>query len=271
MDLSKLSDLESLPWYASYALNAVVALLIVIVAFWASGAVKRAIQRVGFRYDHLDNTLFTFLGSFARYAILALAGVFILGRFGFQTTSLAALIGAAGLAIGLAFQGTLSNFAAGIMLLAFRPIRNGHYVEVGGHAGTVKEINIFTVELATLDNVQIIIPNSNVWGASIVNYSAYSTRMIDLTFGVSYSADLKVAEAVIRKIVEDDPRAHADPPIWLKVANLGDFSVDFRLRVWCDRLEYWEFKNDIIGQVKLALDEAGVEIPFPTRTVISAE
>lgn len=271
MDLTKLAELETLPWYASYALNTATALLVVIVALFASGMVKRAITRVGFRYDHLDNTLFTFLGSFARYGILALAGIFVLGRFGFQTTSLAALIGAAGLAVGLAFQGTLSNFAAGIMLLAFRPLRNGHYVEIAGHAGTVKEINIFTVELATLDNVQIIIPNSQVWGSSIVNYSAYSTRMIDLTFGVGYSADLKKAESVIRGIVEGDPRAHSDPPVWLKVANLGDFSVDFRLRVWCDRTEFWEFKNDIIGQVKLAFDEAGIEIPFPTRTVINVE
>ena len=268
MDLTALTKLETLPWYANYAINAVISLVIIVVAFWTAAVVKRSIQRIGQRYEHLDNTLFSFLGSFARYGILALAGIFILGRFGFQTASLAALIGAAGIAIGLAFQGTLSNFAAGIMLLAFRPIRNGHYVEVGGHAGTVKEINIFTVELATLDNLQIIIPNSLVWGSSIVNYSAYDTRMIDLIFGVSYGSDLKKAEEVIRGIVESDPRAHTDPPIWLKVANLGDFSVDFRLRVWCARTDFWDFKNDIIGRVKLGLDEAGVEIPFPTTTVI---
>lgn len=269
IELADLTQLENLPWYVRYALDALSALVIVIVAIFASGMVKRAIMRVGFRYDHLDNTLFTFLGSFARYGILALAGIFVLQQFGIETTSLAALIGAAGLAIGLAFQGTLSNFAAGVMLLAFRPIRNGDYVTVGGHSGTVKEINIFTIELATIDNVQIIIPNSDVWSSSIVNYSAYDTRMVDLTFGVSYDTDLKLAEKVILEVVEADPRAHKQPEIWLKVANLGDFSVDFRLRVWCDRTEFWNFKNDLIGNMKRAFDENGIDIPFPTRTVIS--
>lgn len=268
MDLSELAKIDALPWYATYAINAAVALLIVILAFWVSGAIKRAIQRIGYQYEHLDNTLFTFLGSFARYAVLALAGVFVLGRFGFQTTSLAALIGAAGLAIGLAFQGTLSNFAAGIMLLAFRPIRNGHYVEVAGQAGTVKEINIFTVELATLDNVQIIIPNSNVWGSSIINYSAYDTRMIDIVIGVSYSADLAKTQSVLYDILNADSRTHADPEPWVKVTNLGDWSVDFRVRAWCDRPEFWNYKNDMLRLIKDRFDAEGIDIPFPTQIEI---
>lgn len=261
---------EYFPLLIGYAANAVSALVIVIIAFWASGIARRAIARLGTRHPHLDVTLFAFLGSFARYAILALAGVFVLGRFGIQTTSLAALIGAAGLAIGLAFQGTLSNFASGIMLLAFRPVRNGDYVSVGGHAGTVQEIGIFTLELATIQNVQIIIPNSDVWASSIVNYSAYKTRMTNLVFGVSYDTDLKKAEAVLADIVAADDRTLADPEPWIKVTNLGDFSVDFTVRAWCNRSDYWDYKNDLIRAVKDRFDAEGIDIPFPTQIEIAA-
>lgn len=266
IDLTKFNDL---PWYAQYAINAVSALIIFFVALWVAAFARKVIIRTAERYEHLDKTLFTFLGSFARYGILALAGVFILGQFGVETTSLAAIIGAAGIAIGLAFQGTLSNFAAGIMLLAFRPIKIGDYVQVAGLAGTVREISIFTIELATIDNVQIIIPNSDVWASAITNYSAYPTRRVDLVFGVSYATDLKKAENAIRNTALSDPRCHTEPEMWLQVTNLGDFSVDFTLRVWCSGADYWNLKNDLMRAVKEAFDAQGIDIPFPTRTVLS--
>lgn len=248
--------------------SAAIALCIAIVAIWFASWVKARIVALGLKYEELDDTLFIFLGSVARYAILAIAAVFILGRFGVQTTSLAALLGAAGLAIGLALQGTLSHLAAGVMLIGFRPIKLGDFVEVGGHTGTVKAISLFNTELATLDNIQIIIPNGNVWSSSILNYSTYPTRRADMVFGVSYSSDLAKAESIIRDVIANDERAHKDPEPFVKVTNLGDSSVDFTVRVWADSGDMFAMKVDIIRAVKEAFDAGGIDIPYPTTTVI---
>jgi small conductance mechanosensitive channel len=184
---------------------------------------------------------------------------------------LIAVIGAAGLAIGLALQGTLSNVAAGVMLMLFRPFKMGQYIEAGGHAGTVKEVNLFTTELATLDNVQIIIPNSAIWSGSIINYSHHDTRRVDLVFGVSYGSDLKVAEAALRKLMDDEDRILDTPKPFLMVTALGASSVDFTMRVWCDRADYAPLKFDLTRGAKEALDSAGIDIPFPTTTVIQSK
>ncbi|RME14942.1 MAG: mechanosensitive ion channel family protein, partial [Alphaproteobacteria bacterium] len=192
-----------------FAVNLGWALAIAVVALWVSGFAQRRIVALGLKYEELDATLFSFLASLARYTILALAAVFILGRFGIQTTSLVALIGAAGLAVGLALQGTLSHLAAGVMLVAFRPFRLGDFIEAGGFSGTVKAITLFNTELATADNVKIIVPNGNLWSAPITNYSVYPTRRAEMVFGVSYDSDLRRAEEEIRAAIAADTRVAA--------------------------------------------------------------
>ncbi len=167
----------------------VLAAVILILGFFVAGFVRRRIVRLAEASRHFDRTMGVFLANLARYAILTLTFVFVLQQFGFQTTSLVALLGAAGLAIGLALQGVLSGVASGVMLVLFRPIKIGDFIEVNGYSGTVKDISIFTTELATLDNVQVIIPNSEVWGNTIVNYSIYDTRRAEWTFGVGYGAN----------------------------------------------------------------------------------
>ena len=262
-----LGDLISPDWLISILGNLAVAGLILIVALFVSGWVRRRIVRIAYSTDYLDNTLFAFLGSLARYGIIALAIVFVLNRFGIQTTSLVALIGAMGLAIGLALQGTLSNIAAGVMLVIFRPFKVGDFILAAGHSGTVQEITLFTTELATPDNVQIIVPNGAVWGSAITNYSTYNTRRAEWIFGVSYTSDLKKAEQIIRDTILGDPRALADPEPFVQVNNLGDSSVDFLVRVWCKRADMFGFQADMKRAVKEAFDAGGIDIPFPTSVV----
>ncbi|MGO4851974.1 mechanosensitive ion channel family protein [Phaeovulum sp. W22_SRMD_FR3] len=250
------------------ALNVVYAIVILILALAIAGWVKRRIEALSKSYPRLDATLFGFLGNLVRYLILAMAAIFVLGRFGIQTTSLVALIGAAGLAIGLALQGTLSNLASGVMLILFRPFRVGDYIEAGSEAGTVVEISLFYTELRSYDGLQLIIPNSDIWSSSIKNYSANATRLVDLTIGVSYDSDLKRAEEVLAGIAASDPRVLADPEPFIKVKELGDSSVNFVFRVWSARSDWWALKCDLNRAIKDAFDEAGVGIPFPTQTVI---
>ncbi len=258
-------------WIATVIMNVIYAGAILIAAIWISGLLRKYIIGFSREYEDIDETLFTFIGSIARYAIIGFAGIFVLARFGIQTTSLVAVVGAAGLAIGLALQGTLANLAAGVMLVIFRPFKIGDYVELGGFAGTVKEVNLFTTELATPDNVQVIIPNGRVFGDAIKNYSFHDTRRVDLVFGVSYGSNLKDAEAILQKLIDGDDRILTSPESFLKVTNLGDSSVDFTLRVWVDAGDYWDVKFDLTRQAKDALDAGGIDIPFPTTTVVRAD
>ena len=258
-------------FFIALSINAITALVIVIVALWFSGWVKARIVKLSERNARFDRTLAHFLGSVARYAILALAVVFILGRFGIQTTSLAAIIGAAGLAIGLALQGSLANLAAGVLLVAFRPFKAGDYISAGGESGTVDEITLFNTEMTTPDNVKIIVPNGDIFSSAITNYSHYDKRRCDLVFGVSYDTDLKQAETAILSCITADPRAHQEPEPFVKVSNLGDSSVDFTVRVWCDASDYWGLKFDLTRAVKEAFDAGGIDIPFPTQTQINVE
>ena len=260
--------IEDMDWYVEIGMNVLVAAAILVGAFFLSGIAKRQINRLGLKYEELDDTLFLFLASLAKYAILAVAFVFVLSRFGIQTTSLVALLGAAGLAIGLALQGTLSNLAAGVMLLGFRPFKIGDYVEVGGHSGTVKAITLFTTEIATVDNIQITIPNGDIWASSIRNYSYYNKRRCDIVIGVSYDTDLKKAEAALRKVIEADERALPEPAPFVKVTNLGDSSVDFTLRVWAMSSDYANMKFSLLREIKEEFDRQRVDIPYPTTTQI---
>ncbi|WP_417246354.1 mechanosensitive ion channel family protein [Celeribacter sp.] len=265
-----LGDYLSIEFLAGIAGSIVGALVLLLIGMIISGWVGRRIRAIGLRYESLDDTLFNFLANIARYAVLAFTLLIVLNTFGIQTTSIVAVIGAAGLAIGLALQGTLSNIAAGVMIILFRPFKIGDFVEVSGKMGTVKDISLNYTELADLSNVQVIVPNSQVWGNIITNYSTNDTRRAEWTFGVSYGANLKIAEDVIRKTILSDPRALTDPEPFIQVNNLGDFSVDFLVRVWVKSSDFFAFSTDMKRAVKEALDEANVEIPFPTRTLINA-
>lgn len=265
-----LADLLTLEFIVSIFGSAFSAVFILIVGFVIGGWLRGRVVRVGQMNRHLDDTLFSFLGNIVRYIIIGFAFLFVLNTFGVQTTSFVAVVGAAGLAIGLALQGTLSNVAAGVMIILFRPFKNGDFVEVAGEMGTVQEISLNFTELSSLGNVQVIIPNSQIWGNVITNYSAYDTRRAEWVFGVSYGADLKKAEAIIRETIMADPRSMAEPAPFVQVNNLGDFSVDFLVRVWCASGDYFQYQADMKRAVKEALDSGGIEIPFPTRTMINA-
>ena len=256
-------------WWLDLIFDVLVAGLIAVVAFIVAGIVKRQVRDIGRRYDRFDETLFNFLSTVARYAVLTFALIFILARFGIQTASLIAVIGAAGLAIGLALQGTLSNLASGLMLLGFRPFKIGDYISAGGESGTVTEIGLFTCELATPDNVQVFIPNGDIWSGPIQNYSFHDERRVDLVFGVGYGANLKEAEQVIRAALAEELRIHDDKPMFVKVTALGESSVDLTVRVWVARADYLDVKCALLQAVKEAFDDAGIDIPFPTRTLVN--
>jgi small conductance mechanosensitive channel len=270
-DGKSIADLLTLEFLASAVGNVMAAVAILFVGFVVAGWARKRLTAIGGKHAHLDVTLFNFFGNVARYVIIGFAFLFVLNTFGVQTTSVVAIIGAAGLAIGLALQGTLSNVAAGVMIVFFRPIKIGDFVEVNGQMGTVKEITLNCTELAAVSNVQIIIPNAQVWGNTITNYSAYDTRRAEWVFGVGYGANLKLAEDTIRDTIMADPRAKAEPEPFIQVNNLGDSSVDFLVRVWCQSADYFAFQADMKRQVKEALDKAGVDIPFPTQTVVHVQ
>ncbi|MGC1495318.1 MAG: mechanosensitive ion channel domain-containing protein [Sulfitobacter sp.] len=265
-----LADLLTLEFLASAAGSVLGAVAILLIGWIVSSWLQHRVQNLGKKHKHLDEMLFDFLASIVRYVILGFTVLFVLNTFGVQTTSFVAIIGAAGLAIGLALQGTLSNVAAGVMLIMFRPVKIGDFVDIGGEMGTVKQINLNFTELADLTNVQVIVPNSKVWGNVITNYSVNKTRRAEWTFGVGYGANLKAAEGIIRDTIMADERAHSDPAPFIQVTNLGDSSVDFMVRVWCASGDYFVFKADMTRNVKEALDAGGVDIPFPTRTLVQA-
>ena len=262
-----LGDFLSLEFLVSILGDILAAILILFLAFLISGWVSRRIKLLAERHAKLDQTLFLFLSNIARYAILAIAVVVVLNTFGIQTTSIVAVIGAAGLAIGLALQGTLSNVAAGVMMIIFRPIKLGDFVTINDQTGTVKSINLNFTELASIGNVQIIIPNAQVWGNTITNYTVYDTRQAEWTFGVAYDTDLHLATQVIRDAISSDARFLPEPPPTVLVDKLGDSSVDFLVRAWVKRPDFFGYWKDMNRDVKIALEGAGITIPFPNRTV----
>lgn len=243
---------------------------LILIAGWVIG--NFASDRIK-KFQRLDETLKSFLGGFAKYAIFVLAIVTVLGQFGVQTASLIALIGAAGLAIGLALQGTLSNVAAGVMMLILRPLNVGDYVEAAGVGGTVKSLGLFGTELATPDNVFIFVPNSQVWGSTISNYSRNTTRRQDFVMGISYSDDINKAMKSLQKVVDKETRlldSDGKKPE-IMVSNLGASSVDITVRVWMKASDYWAVKWDLTKAMKEALDKDGLTIPFPTVQIAGDE
>jgi small conductance mechanosensitive channel len=243
--------------------NLVLAILILIIGFIVAGMVRGGVRKTVERSRRMDETLAGFFSSIAYYAVIAVVIIAVLARFGVQTASLVAALGAVTLAIGFALQGTLSNIAAGVMIIAFRPYSIGDWVEVAGVAGTVKDVNLFTTVLATGDNKKIIIPNGQAWGDIITNYSANPTRRVDFTFSIDYSDDIDKAMDVIKSTLGADERIHKDPEIFTAVTAHGDSSVDIVTRVWVDTGDYWGVRFDAMKSVKEAFDTNGISIPYP--------
>ena len=250
-----------LPLMLDRGLNIVGAIVILILGYWLSGKARHAVHFLIRRAPHSDAMLESFFGSIAAYAVMIFTLLAVLAKFGVQTTSLIAMIGAAGLAVGLALQGTLSNVAAGVMLLLFRPFHAGHYVEVGGIAGTVKQLTLFTTELATADNVQIIVPNGSVWGQAVKNYSYHPTRRTELTFRIDYTADPIKAMDELKTIIEADKRILKLPAPVVAVTALSDISVDLLLRIWTSAGDMEPVKFDLLQLARVKFDEAGIAVP----------
>ena len=250
------------------ATNVLLALLILIVGFWIAGRIGAVVRGIGKQHEKLDDTLFNFLGSLARYIVLAFVIIAVLNRFGVETTSIVALLGAAGLAVGLALQGAMSNLAAGVMLMIFRPYKVGDFIDAAGNFGNVEEITLFTTVLRTFDHQQIIIPNGKIWGEQIINHSHHAVRGVELTFGVSYDTDIDKAREVILNVFKDHPQILDDPEPVVVVSTLNDSSVDFAVRPFVKGEHWFDVRFTVPELVKKALDEAGIEIPFPHQKVI---
>ncbi|MCZ0811543.1 MAG: mechanosensitive ion channel family protein [Pseudomonadota bacterium] len=255
--------MEQLGGYAPLVISAAKAAVVLIVGWIAAGIISSVIRSRVTSNPRIDDTLGGFVASMVKWVILLIVLIAVLGLFGIEATSLVAMLGAATLAIGLALQGTLSDLAAGFMLILFRPYKLGQYVDIGGTAGTVKDLNLFFTELVTPDNVQIIVPNGQAWGKIITNLSHYQTRRCDLTFGIDYGDDADKAMGLILDLARADERVHDDPAPWVRVTNLGDSSVDLTARLWCDAADYWNLKFDMTKAVKEAFDKGGVSIPYP--------
>ena len=247
------------------------AALILIVGLIVAGGVRKAVRNAAVKSDRIDDTLGGFFSSIAYYGIMAIVVIAVLNRFGVETTSLVAALGAATLAIGLALQGTLSNLAAGVMIILFRPYKLGDFVEVAGQAGSVKDITLFTTELATGDNKKVIVPNGAAWGDVITNYSANDTRRVDFTFSIDYSDDIDKAMTIIKDTLNADERVHKDPAVFTAVMAHGGSSVDIVTRVWCASGDYWGVHFDAMKNVKEAFDKGGISIPYPHQVNVTRE
>ncbi len=253
---------------STYGLSVVGAIVILLVGLWLSARVAGLVRRALSRTGRVDATIVVFTASLTRYALVAVTLIAVLNQFGVQTTSLVAVLGAATLAIGLALQGTLANVAAGVMLLIFRPFRVGDYVEVGGIGGTVKAVTLFLTEMVTPDNIEIVVPNGQVWGAVIKNYNHNPTRRCDINVGISYDDNIGAARAAVLECVAADSRALQDPAPAVVPLGFGDSSVDLQVRVWANTEDFWALRFDLIQKIKEKFDERGITIPYPIRTLI---
>jgi small conductance mechanosensitive channel len=241
-------------------------LVIYVVGRWLARMSQRILEKM-LRKREVDEVLVDFLGSVANIAVTVIAIIAALDQLGISPASLLAVVGAASLAVGLALKDSLSNFAAGVMLVLFRPFTKGDYVDAGGESGTVNEVYLNSTRLLTPDNKLVLVPNSQIWNGSITNYSAKDTRRVDLVIGVGYDDDLKTAQDVIMGVLKNHDKVLQDPAPAVFVSNLGDSSVDFNVRPWVKTEDYWGVYSDVLRQTKLALDEAGISIPYPQSDV----
>ncbi|MEL6663398.1 MAG: mechanosensitive ion channel domain-containing protein [Pseudomonadota bacterium] len=262
-------DINSyVPIAIQWGTNILLAIAIYVVGAFVAGRVGKFVTGLGKRYENLDSTLFNFLGSVAKWLILAFVFIAVLNVFGVQTTSIIAVLGAASLAVGLALQGALSNLAAGVMLMLFRPFKVGDFIDAAGRFGHVDDINLFTTILSTFDRQHIIVPNGQIWGEQIVNHSHHPVRGVDMTFGISYDSDIDTARKAIEDVFADHPHILKDPAPFIEVSTLNNSSVDFITRPFVNGEHYFDVLYSVPELVKKKLDSVGVEIPFPHQKVI---
>lgn len=264
-DVQALVD-SAVPLLTSWGLQLLGAVALLVAGWTAARWVRRAARR-SLERSRVDATLVPFLSSLAYYSVLVFVGLAVLNLFGIQTASMIAVLGAAGFAVGLAFQGSLSNFSSGIMLLVFRPFGVGDFVEVAGETGTVTEIGIFSTRLDTTDNVRITVPNSKVFGEVIKNYDANDTRRVDLVVGIDYDDDIGGAMETVRRVLSEDDRVLDEPEPVVAVNSLGDSSVNLIVRPWCATGDYWPLRRDLTRRLKEEVEADGFSFPYPQRDV----
>ncbi len=249
-----------------YGIKVIAAIAIFVIGRWVAKIVSKLVTRM-MNKAKVDETLSKFVGGMVYIALLAFVVLAALSQLGIQTTSFIAVLGAAGLAIGLALQGSLANFAAGFLMIIFKPFRVGDYIEGGGVAGTVEEIQIFTTTLKTPDNKTVIVPNAKMTGDNIVNWTVKGTRRVDMVFGIGYGDDIDKAKSTIKEVLSKDDRILKDPAPQVAVVELADSSVNFVVRPWVKAADYWSVHFDTTESVKKAMDANGISIPFPQRDV----
>ncbi|MBH1894761.1 small-conductance mechanosensitive channel MscS [Serratia marcescens] len=249
-----------------YAVNIVAAIVILIIGSIVARVVGNALNRV-MKLRGIDATVADFLSAIVRYGVLAFTFIAVLGRVGVQTTSVIAVLGAAGLAVGLALQGSLSNFAAGVLLVIFRPLRVGEYVDLGGVAGTVDQVQIFSTTLRTSDNKTIVVPNGKIIAGNIINYSREPNRRVDIVVGVAYNADIDVVKKVLGDVIAADKRIMHAKGVTVRLNEMAPSSLNFVTRSWTTNAEYWNVYFDLMENFKRALDAHNIGIPFPQMDV----
>jgi len=247
--------------------NVIVALLILIIGLWLVKKIVKLTKKIMGKRG-VDVTLQKFLGDLIGWILKILIFITAISQVGVETTSFIAILGAAGLAVGLALQGSLANFAGGALIMIFKPFKVGDLIEAQGEIGVVKEIEIFTTKLTGLSNKQIIIPNGTLSNGNIINYTVLGTRRVDFTFGVSYDADIKQTKEVLMEVIKNHPNVLKEPAPSVNVSELADSSVNFAVRPWCKSEDYWTVYFDVMEAAKLALDKAGIEIPYPHQVEI---
>jgi small conductance mechanosensitive channel len=261
-----IADANLIELLTSWAINIVLALVIFIVGKWVAMRVEKTLEKFLLKRE-IDPVLVDFLGTIVRAMIIIVAVVAAVDILGIPATSFMAIIGAAGLAVGLALKDSLSNFASGVMLVLFRPFTKGDFVDAGGIMGTVEEIDLVSTLLITPDNKQIIVPNALMYTSAITNYSAKDTRRVDMVIGVGYDDDLKLAASVLKKICQDNPKILDAPGTKIFINNLGDSAVDFVVRPWVKSEDYWDVLAEVLETAKVELEAAGCNIPYPQTDV----
>jgi len=249
-----------------YGLKVIGAIVILIIGRMVAGSIRKGLRKV-MTARSIDPSLIGFISSLVYFMVMAFVFIAALAKFGIQTASFVAILGAAGFAIGMALQGTLANFASGVMILLFRPFKAGDFIEAAGIKGSVKEIAIFSTTMATPDNVKIIVPNGQLYGGIISNYNGYDTRRVDMVVGVSYDADLNQTMGVLQGLIDAEERVLKDPAPTIAVSEMADSSVNFIVRPWVKSGDYWGVFLDFQKSCKEALDAAGIDIPYPQTVV----
>jgi small conductance mechanosensitive channel len=261
-DQAEIFNTYVVPW----SINIVMALVVFVVGRWLAKAISRLTRKI-MRKASVEEILINFIGNIVYTALLVVVIIAALDQLGINTASILAVFAAAGLAVGLALKDSLANFAAGVMLVLFKPFKAGDFVEVAGHQGVIEHIRIFNTTLKTGDNREITIPNGNIFGNSIVNYSARDTRRIDLVIGIGYGDDLRKARTLIEEVIKADGRILAEPEPVVMLLELADSSVNFAVRPWVKSEDYWAVRADLLENIKTKFDSNGISIPFPQREI----